>query len=75
MSAREVTGDEKAEWWERAVEAWPDYEDYQTKTERQIPLFVLEPAGEGRLDVCPEIHRGGGENAKRSHWQPPTASG
>ena len=41
--AREVFGDEKAAWWERAVEAWPDYADYQTKTERQIPVFVLTP--------------------------------
>jgi deazaflavin-dependent oxidoreductase (nitroreductase family) len=41
--AREVTGDEKALWWDRAVEAWPDYAVYQTKTERQIPVFVLEP--------------------------------
>jgi deazaflavin-dependent oxidoreductase (nitroreductase family) len=42
MVAREVTGDEKAEWWARAVEAFPDYADYQTKTEREIPVFVLE---------------------------------
>ena len=41
--ARELTGDEKAIWWERAVEAWPDYAKYQTKAERQIPVFVLEP--------------------------------
>ena len=41
--AREVTGEEKATWWERAVEAWPDYAEYQKKTERQIPVFVLEP--------------------------------
>jgi deazaflavin-dependent oxidoreductase (nitroreductase family) len=41
--AREVTGDEKTAWWKRAVEAWPDYATYQTKTERQIPVFVLEP--------------------------------
>ena len=40
--AREVTGAEKAVWWERAVEAWPDYAKYQTKTDRQIPVFVLE---------------------------------
>lgn len=40
--AREVTGDEKALWWERAVEAYPDYADYQTKTTREIPVFVLE---------------------------------
>jgi deazaflavin-dependent oxidoreductase (nitroreductase family) len=41
--AREVTGDEKAVWWDRAVETWPDYAKYQTKTTRQIPVFVLEP--------------------------------
>jgi deazaflavin-dependent oxidoreductase (nitroreductase family) len=41
--AREVHGDEKAEWWQRAVEAFPDYADYQQKTDREIPLFVLEP--------------------------------
>jgi hypothetical protein len=40
--AREVTGDEKRLWWERAVETWPDYATYQTKTDRQIPVFVLE---------------------------------
>ncbi|MBD3002880.1 MULTISPECIES: nitroreductase family deazaflavin-dependent oxidoreductase [unclassified Streptomyces] len=44
MTAREVTGEEKARWWKRAVEAYPDYADYQTKTDRQIPVFVLEPA-------------------------------
>jgi F420H(2)-dependent quinone reductase len=42
-SAREVSGDEKAEWWERAIEVWPDYAGYQRKTRRQIPVFVLEP--------------------------------
>ena len=41
--AREVFDDEKATWWERAVEAWPDYAEYQTKTDRQIPVFVLTP--------------------------------
>jgi F420H(2)-dependent quinone reductase len=41
--AREVFGDEKAAWWARAVEAWPDYAEYQTKTDRQIPVFVLTP--------------------------------
>jgi deazaflavin-dependent oxidoreductase (nitroreductase family) len=43
FTAREVTGAEKIEWWERAVEAWPDYAGYQTRTDRQIPVFVLEP--------------------------------
>lgn len=46
MVAREVTGAEKALWWGRAVEAFPDYADYQTKTDREIPVFVLAPAGE-----------------------------
>jgi len=41
--AREVVGDQKAVWWQRAVEAWPDYAEYQTKTDRQIPVFVLTP--------------------------------
>ena len=44
MIAREVTGDEKADWWERAVAAFPPYADYQKKTDRAIPVFVLEPA-------------------------------
>ena len=43
MVAREVTGEEKALWWKRAVAAYPDYADYQRKTEREIPVFVLEP--------------------------------
>lgn len=42
-TAREVTGDDKAPWWVRAVEAWPDYATYQTRTDRVIPVFVLEP--------------------------------
>lgn len=41
--AREVFGEQKATWWERAVQAWPDYAKYQTKTDRQIPVFVLTP--------------------------------
>jgi deazaflavin-dependent oxidoreductase (nitroreductase family) len=43
MTARLVTGEERAAWWERAVAAFPDYADYQTKTEREIPVFVVEP--------------------------------
>jgi len=43
MVVREVTGEEKAAWWERAVAAYPDYADYQEKTERQIPVFIAEP--------------------------------
>jgi len=41
--AREVVGEEKATWWQRAVEVWPDYADYQRKTDRDIPVFVLTP--------------------------------
>jgi deazaflavin-dependent oxidoreductase (nitroreductase family) len=44
MVARELQGAEKAEWWKRAVAAYPDYDEYQMKTERQIPVFLLEPA-------------------------------
>lgn len=44
MVAREVTGEEKALWWKRSVAAFPDYADYQAKTERVIPVFVVEPA-------------------------------
>jgi deazaflavin-dependent oxidoreductase (nitroreductase family) len=43
MTAREVTGAEKAIWWQRCVAAFPDYADYQAKAERQIPVFVLTP--------------------------------
>jgi F420H(2)-dependent quinone reductase len=42
-TAREVDGDEYAQWWERAVAAWPDYAEYQKKTDRRIALFVLDP--------------------------------
>lgn len=41
--ARELAGEERALWWERAVAVWPDYDVYQTKTDRQIAIFVLEP--------------------------------
>ena len=39
--ARETSGEEKAVWWERAVAAYPPYADYQLKTDREIPVFVL----------------------------------
>ena len=45
MTAREVTGEERTQWWERAVAAYPPYAEYQQRTTRQIPVFVLEPAG------------------------------
>lgn len=43
MVAREVTGEEKARWWEIAVDAFPPYAGYQKKTDREIPVFVLSP--------------------------------
>jgi F420H(2)-dependent quinone reductase len=43
LVAREIDGDERAVWWERAVAAFPPYADYQRKTERLIPVFLLEP--------------------------------
>jgi deazaflavin-dependent oxidoreductase (nitroreductase family) len=42
MTAREVAGEERALWWERSVAAFPPYAEYQTKTDRVIPVFVLE---------------------------------
>ena len=41
--ARLVEGEEKALWWERAVAAYPEYAEYQKKTDREIPVFVLDP--------------------------------
>lgn len=42
---RELSGDERAAWWERAAAVWPDYDQYQTRTDRQIAVFLLEPHG------------------------------
>lgn len=42
-TARVVEGDERAEWWARAVATWPQYDDYVTRTDREIPVFVLTP--------------------------------
>lgn len=42
--AREVHGEERSLWWSRAVETWPGYDDYAVKTDRVIPVFVLERA-------------------------------
>ena len=42
-TARLLSGEERAQWWERAVQAYPDYADYQRRTAREIPVFVLEP--------------------------------
>ena len=37
---REISGEERAQWWERAVKAYPPYAEYQTRTSRQIPVFI-----------------------------------
>ncbi|MCA1710915.1 MAG: nitroreductase family deazaflavin-dependent oxidoreductase [Actinobacteria bacterium] len=44
--AREVSGDERAEWWKRAVAAFPPYREYQFKTRRTIPVWVLDATDE-----------------------------
>ena len=43
--ARQTSGEERSLWWDRAVEVWPDYASYQEKTDREIPVFVLERSG------------------------------
>jgi F420H(2)-dependent quinone reductase len=53
--AREVFGEDKAKWWHRAVEAFSDFAEYQRNTDRQIPVFVLEPAA----DATHREHTGG----------------
>ena len=44
-AVREVDGDERAAWWDRAVAAFPSYAEYQTRTERRIPVLVAKPIG------------------------------
>lgn len=44
--ARELSGEERQLWWDRAVAAYPPYAEYQTRTTRLIPVFVLEPAAD-----------------------------
>jgi F420H(2)-dependent quinone reductase len=41
--ARLLEGDERADWWQHAVETWSTYAEYQKRTDRQIPVFLLEP--------------------------------
>jgi deazaflavin-dependent oxidoreductase (nitroreductase family) len=42
--AHVATGPEKTEWWSKATAVWPDYDDYQASTPREIPLVILDPA-------------------------------
>ena len=46
VRVRQVTGEERARWWERAVAAYPPYAEYQTRTTREIPVFVAERTGQ-----------------------------
>jgi deazaflavin-dependent oxidoreductase (nitroreductase family) len=46
-TAHVATGAEREEWWQRSVAVWPDYAAYQTRTDREIPVFVLERRDEG----------------------------
>jgi len=41
-AVRLATGAERAEWWDYAVETWPTYGEYQKRTAREIPVFLLE---------------------------------
>lgn len=41
VEVRLISGDEYAQWWERAVAAFPPYAEYKTKTSREIPVFVV----------------------------------
>jgi len=43
VRVRELSGDERAQWWQRAVAAYPPYAEYQTKTKRQIPVLLASP--------------------------------
>jgi deazaflavin-dependent oxidoreductase (nitroreductase family) len=43
VQVRELSGQERAAWWDRAVAAYPPYAEYQTRTERQIPVFLATP--------------------------------
>jgi deazaflavin-dependent oxidoreductase (nitroreductase family) len=43
--ARTATGEERAQLWKKGLEFWPPYADYQKKTDREIPVVVLDPIG------------------------------
>jgi F420H(2)-dependent quinone reductase len=45
VQVREISGDERAAWWQRAVAAYPPYAEYQEKTDREIPVFVATRTG------------------------------
>ena len=77
VRARELEGAEREEWWPRCVEAFPPYADYQVKTDRLIPVFVLEPSRP--VGRSPDRGRAGPERlswdaVRRSQSSPSTGS-
>ena len=48
VTVRQLAGTERAQWWERAVEAYPPYAQYQQKTDREIPVLIATPTGDNR---------------------------
>ena len=48
VTVRQLAGTERAQWWERAVEAYPPYAQYQQKTHREIPVLIATPTGDNR---------------------------
>ncbi len=59
LTAREISGDERAHWWELAVAAYPPYAEYQTKTDRQIRCsFWSDPSAARRHQSPPDPRRG-----------------
>ncbi len=48
VTVRQLAGTERAQWWERAVEANPPYAQYQQKTHREIPVLIATPTGDNR---------------------------
>lgn len=73
MVAREVSGAERDEWWTRAVAAYPPYADYQKKTTRIIPVFVLEPTDLSRFAADAAQHQFGTRGKRPSVWDTPDA--
>lgn len=59
MTVRLVTGAERDEWWQRCVDAFPNYAEYQRKTSREIPVFVATPMTADQLQQIEQERRAG----------------
>jgi deazaflavin-dependent oxidoreductase (nitroreductase family) len=78
FQAREITGAERPQWWNHAVELWPAHTEYQSKTNRVIPVFVLEPVSWKRENLSPragELTGGRPAAALMGRRDDPAASG